>query len=263
MFLFSDVGSLPAISTLKITKRHLMVAFFVRIKRMLLDFIFPRRCLGCSRRGRYFCASCAGQMKPFKAQICPGCKKGAIFGKTHLKCRRKTSLAGLISFYPYQGIIKTAITKLKYQYVTDLAQELVTLIHQCIKAEDSAYGFLRKLDKSILVPVPLHWRREKTRGFNQAALLGELLAQEMSWQYHGALKRKRYTKPQLKLKKDEREENVKDVFSLNLPTGQRINGSTSYLIFDDVWTTGSTLNECGQTLKRAGAKEVWGLTLAR
>lgn len=225
---------------------------------MLLDFFFPRRCLGCGQWGRYFCQNCFKILKQIKNQVCPVCEKPSISGKTHARCLTKYSLDGLISIFPYEGVIKEAIAQLKYKFVTDLAEELVDLSARHL----SSYLIHHTL--YIFVPVPLHPRRQRWRGFNQAELLGKMLAEKFDWQVRtDILIRHRYTKPQTKLKGKKRKQNIKGAFKINPKTTYNLKPTTYYLIFDDVWTTGSTLKECGQVLKKAKARQVWGLTLAR
>lgn len=225
---------------------------------MLLDFLFPRRCLGCGQWGKYFCQNCLKEIKPLEKQVCPVCEKPAVSGKTHSKCQTKYSLDGLTSIFLYEGVIKEAITKLKYKFVTDLAEELIALGVKHLPSpiiHHTSY---------ILVPVPLHPRRRRWRGFNQAELLGKMLAEKFNWQVQtDILLRHRHTKPQIKLKPKERKQNIRGAFRINPKTIYNLKPNAYYLLFDDVWTTGSTLRECGQVLKRAKLKQVWGLTLAR
>ncbi|KPJ70345.1 hypothetical protein AMJ51_02210 [Microgenomates bacterium DG_75] len=244
----------PAISTRENTPLRCV---FVRIELMLLDFLFPRRCLGCGQWGQYFCEKCINTLKQIEKQICPVCKKPAIGGKTHPRCQTKYSLDGLTSIFIYEGIIKEAIGKLKYKFITDLAEELIDLALPNIKSSTIYHK------SAILIPVPLHPRRQRWRGFNQAELLGKMLADKFGWQVQtDILRRHKHTKPQIKLKGRERRKNIRGAFEINPnPKFKIIN--LKFIIFDDVWTTGSTLRECGQVLKRAGAKGVWGLTLAR
>jgi len=219
---------------------------------MLLDFLFPRRCLGCGQWGKYFCQECLKKIKLIERQICPVCKKLAIGGKTHPRCQTKYSLNGLVSIFTYQGIIKKAIGKLKYKFITDLAEELIGLTSKHMSYPKS----------SILIPVPLHPRRQRWRGFNQAELLGRMLAEKYGWRVQtNLLVRYKHTKPQVDLKGKERKRNIRGAFKITPKA--KIKNLKKVWLFDDVWTTGSTLRECGQVLKRAGAKEVWGLTLAR
>jgi len=186
-----------------------------------------------------------------------------MFGKTHLQCQKQSSLDGLISFTPYRGMVKEAIKKLKYRFVTDLAEELITVILDRISAEKQGL-YLKKLKQATLIPVPLHPRKKRQRGFNQAELLGKIIAEKMDWGFNDwFLVRQRHTKSQSKLKGQQRRENVKGVFKVNQEGSQTFSGISYVILFDDVWTTGSTLRECGQVLKEVKVKKVWGLTLAR
>jgi ComF family protein len=228
---------------------------------MLLDFFFPKKCLGCGRWGSYFCQTCLKTVNPFEEFICPGCRRPSILGKTHLACQKKCPLIGLTCLFPYQGPVKKAIKKLKYGLVTDLAEELITklLNRNLVKNQ----GLILPKGKRItLIPVPLHPRKQRQRGFNQAALLGKLVTEKIGWDFNSELLiRRRYTKPQVKLKGQKRRQNIKGAFEVNQEV--KLKKSVFLIIFDDVWTTGSTLKECASALKKAGFRQLWGLTLAR
>lgn len=230
---------------------------------LLGDLFFPRCCLGCGFRDRYFCDGCAQNLELIIDTICPVCRRPAIAGQTHSGCR-KISLNGLVSVFAYRGLVKKAIIKLKYRYVTDLAEELVGLAVTSLASPKNTLFPILDSTAFTLVPVPLHPRRERQRGFNQAELLGRLMAGKFGWQFQpDLLKRVKPTKPQVKLKGEERLANVKGVFETRLKTSDFVFSTSDFLVFDDVWTTGSTLRECGRVLKEAGAGRVWGLTLAR
>jgi ComF family protein len=236
---------------------------FVKIYSMLLDLLFPRYCLSCGKKGKYFCDSCLRKISLAYPQICPVCKKPAILGRTHSRCQSKLALDGLTSVFSYEGIIRKAIGKLKYKFITDLADELVEL--SIPRIHNSAF----RIHNSIcLVPVPLHPRRKQWRGFNQAELLGEKLCGTLRWDFRpDVLIRRRFTQPQTRLDKKQRHQNVAGAFKLNscLPAGKAKFSilNSGFVVFDDVWTTGSTIKECGLVLKRGGARFVWGLSLAR
>jgi len=219
---------------------------------MLLDFFFPRRCLGCGQWGHYFCQECVKKIKLIERTICPVCGQAAIGGKTHPHCQTKYSLDGLTSIFVYDGLIKGAIGQLKYKFITDLAEELISLV-----PKSKFYS-----EANTLIPLPLHSRRQRWRGFNQAELLGRIMAKKFDWAVRQeVLERYRYTQPQVKLKGQERKKNIRGAFRIKSKV--KMEKQFKVILFDDVWTTGSTLREAGQVLKRAGAKEVWGLTLAR
>lgn len=229
---------------------------------MLLDFLFPRRCLGCGKWGEYFCSQCLNLILLGPQRICPLCNKPAIGGLTHPSCSRPWGLNGLTSIFSYRGLMRKAIKKLKYHFVSDLAQDLVELFLSFC-GEDKFFSRFCQKENVYFLPVPLHPRRKRWRGFNQAELLGEMIASNLGLTFlPDVLVRVKNTKPQTELEKEERKKNIRDAFRINL-NSQLITPNSKLILFDDVWTTGSTLRECGQVLKRAGAKEVWGLTLAR
>ena len=113
----------------------------------------------------------------------------------------------------------------------------------------------------FLVPVPLHLKRLRQRGFNQAVLLALALFPDLKNKVNPfLLERCRWTEPQTGLNGKQRRKNLRNAFELRHPA--RVEGRT-ILLLDDIFTTGSTVNECARTLRRAGAKEVRVLTLAR
>ncbi len=226
----------------------------------LLDFFFPRRCLGCGRLGSYFCKDCQLIHLPPDWPICPHCGERSVLGITHLSCRRHDQLDGLSVLFRYHGLMKKTIKELKYRLVTDLAAEFTG---QCFARWQAGEGDLFPvLDRSwTLVPVPLHPRRERERGFNQAALIGERLAFLEGWEYDTSLVRLRRTIPQSSLEgKKEKLVNISGAFAL--VEDIKIKGK-KIILFDDIWTSGSTLQEGCRVLKKAGAAKVWGLALAR
>lgn len=226
----------------------------------LLDLIFPKRCLGCWRFGKYFCDRCASTIRAIQQSdtICPICERPAIGGITHPRCQTKYSLDGLTSIFRYDGIIKNAVKLLKYRRVTDLAKEFITLVPQPFFLE------VTKLltNKASLIPIPLHPSRYRDRGFNQAEVLGKLLANRLNVPIQtDILRRVKKTTPQVEMKdRKKRLENMKNVFFYNHPT---IKPSSHVILFDDVFTTGATMRAAGETLKRAGANVVWAVTMAR
>src|SRR3990170_8539992 len=224
----------------------------------IFDLIFPKSCLNCGREGRYICQLCVSKVV-FHKQLCPYCGKASLDGVTHVICHKKNRLNGAFSVWSYQGVIRTAIIKLKYKFAWEVANELADYMVLYLKKQPV---FPRT---SILAPIPLYFLKENFRGFNQSEVVGELLARKMGWDFNSdILIRKRFRRPQTELKGKERRKNIKGVFSLNPNyrlTDPPIN--RSLILFDDVYTTGSTLKEAVKVLKRSGAKEVWGLTIAR
>jgi ComF family protein len=230
----------------------------------LIDLIFPPLCAFCGTpltedgQGE-ICPCCLGNIRFISPPICPTC--GLPFpmevGEDHLcgQCLRTNWHFGIArAFGLYEGTIREAIHLLKYGGKAFLARHLAGLL-------DKGYPFIDYASYDLLVPVPLHRKRLRERGFNQALLLGNAIGRGVGVSCTGfALKKIRWSAPQIHLSPKEREENVKGSFGVANPAevrGKRV------LLIDDVMTTGSTVNECARELLKAGAGEVDVFTLAR
>ncbi len=219
----------------------------------ILDLIFPKTCLGCGKSETYICRNCLKKVQ-ILVSSCPYCERPSLYGFTHKGCRRPQGLDGLVSVWKYQGIIKKAVLSLKYKYSTEVGKELTEIYIEELSKRPKI------IKEETLVPVPIHRHRENVRGFNQAELVGKVVAKKMGWNYiPDLLIKKSPTKSQVELSIRERRRNLKGVFVFNL----KHQVPASIILFDDVFTTGSTLKESAKVLKSAGVKKVWGLTLAR
>ena len=196
----------------------------------LLDLLFPKTCLECGTYGKYLCDSCVEKVLD------------GTFDKNNF------------SIFKYKGVIRKAITTLKYKFATDIADELVEVCLNRLKST--------KFKDVLLIPIPLHRQRENWRGFNQAEVLGEKLAKEMNWKFApNLLIRQKNTIPQVNLKGEARHKNLFGVFAIN--PNLKFNNGYPALLFDDVYTTGSTINEAKKSLEEAGLKKIYSLTIAR
>jgi ComF family protein len=217
-----------------------------------LDLFFPKRCVNCGKIGKYFCNRCRLLIRPIadNERICPMCGRLAFGGVTHLYCRTPYDIDGLTSFFHYDGPVRKAIKAIKYRSVSDLSEEFVSLVpHLSPMFYDQ---------RSIFVPIPLHPSRYRFRGFNQAEVLGRIVAKRLNIPVRtDILCRARATPPQAEIKKKkERLENMKNSFASKSVSGDII-------LFDDVCTTGATLRNAASVLKRAGANHIWAMTIAR
>lgn len=228
----------------------------------LWDLLFPRACFLCEREGSLLCTSCESAL-PFSSWwYCPVCRKRSPDFKACEDCAKRTRLSALGSALPYEDLrVRKLLHSFKYDAVEALGEPLGNILVKYL----SASGIFASLAKSelILVAVPLHSRKTRWRGFNQA----KLLAQEISkWfdipLFGGVLVRKEARKAQVEIREaKERKENVKGVFMLGAGASN-IKGYDVILV-DDVVTSGATLEECARMLRQAGARRVFGLALAR
>ena len=223
----------------------------------ILDLIFPKSCLSCGKSGGYICLSCINKVKTPRP-ICPICLKPSLRGMTHPVCRGPLNLDGLVSLWNYDGVVRKAILTLKYKFALEISKELSNYaIHRIGETK------LKFSKDDILVPIPLYWYKKNFRGFNQGEEIGGQIAQLLGLRFvPDLLIKKTSTIPQTGLRRSDRLRNVENVFILN-PSHSSFMSRNCFILFDDVWTTGTTLKEATKIFKKAGALEVRGLTLAR
>lgn len=228
-----------------------------------LDILFPLFCLGCGTHGEYLCKQCIESLPRRLKQRCPTCfKKITPHGEVCFDCSYQNALDGLFAGSLYQSpLVSASVHTFKYNFIPSLAQPLGKWLAERVREMDLPLP-------DYCMPVPLHSRRLRFRGFNQSALLAETFIDTLTPGFDmmllkNGLLRTRYTKPQMKTHtKEERRGNLKKAFTLTAESIPLIEGKSIWLI-DDVSTTGTTLEECASVLKRAGAKSVFGIVLAR
>lgn len=229
----------------------------------LLDLAFPRTCCACgaaiANGGETgLCWDCRSDTTPLTPPCCDRCGV-AVAGRVDHRfecgdCREHPpAYTRARSLFRYEGGVRDAIHALKYHRDFSVVPDLARLLAAGIRVHaDPVEGI-------ALVPVPLHPLKSRARGFNQS---GELLCAARrhlpGTKLWSGVKRAKNTETQTRLSKPARRENVRGAFRVTRhPVPERI------LLFDDVMTTGSTADACAKALKKAGAKEITVLTLAR
>lgn len=236
---------------------HKTKSFYNPNLSFFLEIFFPKRCVDCGKPAEYFiCLDCTKKIEKIKTSTCPGCGKISSYSKFCLNCKAKEDLylSGIIKSAVYEsGPIKEIIHHLKYSGIISLAEVLGELVVERL---------LRELPKRdiIVVPVPLHRKREYSRGFNQAELISRYVCKRLNFLGGMALVRTKNTPSQVKLSGDLRRNNLKGVFRC---VDMELICEKTVLLVDDVATTGSTLNECAKILKENGAKQVFGVVVAK
>ncbi len=219
------------------------------------DILFPPRCAGCGRVGTILCDTCQAQFEPIVAPYCARCGQPIEEGTLCTMCQsgRFRYLDVARSAAVFQSPLKEVIHDFKYRGNTRLAVPLAAYMSRRLRVE--------ALHVDAFIPVPLHERRFRERGYNQAALLARHLGHVATipvWE--DVLVRVRHTPPQVTLGFRDRVKNMEGAFAVVDPA--HVHGRT-FLLIDDVMTSGSTLEACAHALKDAGAKRVLGYTLAR
>jgi competence protein ComFC len=228
----------------------------------LLDALFPRVCLGCGKYGSWCCVACFSSLKFPRQLYCPSCNEASALGEFCKKCAGDKNLSGVWVTQAYGNpLIRQLIHSLKYDYVKELAVTLGKILSANMTAFDLPPAWHQvPRENWYLVPIPLALNRLKSRNYNQAELLAQEVQKSRGLKIDLVLERLRSTKPQSKLQMEERLKNVNGVFDLK--RGAEITGK-AFILVDDVYTSGATMEECARVLKLAGAVEVWGLVVAK
>ena len=245
---------------------------YFKLKNFLLDLFFPKFCLGCQKEGAFLCQDCKETLEINEFDYCL-CEKypqtispHSLNGKC-TKCQNK-KINGLFFALSYdeKSLTKKLIYQFKYPpYLKNIAKDLAEIIseHFILSGRSSEF-----FGNSILIPVPIHNKKLKLRGYNQSEELAKELSKILKIPVlTDILIKIKNTPSQMTLKKEEREKNLLNAFQINneKPASALWTSARQRKIFlvDDVYTTGSTMQECAKTLKSAGFKNIWGITICR
>ncbi len=224
-----------------------------RLTRAALDLLFPKWCLGCGREGYYLCPDCREQLAVVTPPVCGICGRPLPGTGPCPNCAGLTlATDGIRAPFLFGGLIRRAIHEFKYRNLRGLAPVLAAFLYDYLARSD-VHG-------DVLVPVPLHPRRLRERGYNQAELLSRELGRLTGLPVaREVLQRTRYTASLARTAAvEDRRERVRDAFTAR---GGQAAGK-SVILVDDVSTSGATMSAAAATLKAAGATTVTGLAVA-
>lgn len=202
------------------------------------------------------CSICG---RPTKDGLCNKCKllldRQAILGIDDYYLNNEKEFDEHMYLYAYDSIIRKLILKYKFQEKSYLYKIFV----KNLKNNKKTYLFLKKYD--IIIPVPISKKRLKERGYNQSSLLSKEISKDFNIEYNDkCLLKHKHTESQSSLNKELRTKNVEDVYSVK---NQEKIINKKILLVDDIYTTGSTVNECSKVLRQAGAENIGILTIAK
>lgn len=222
-----------------------------------LNILFPETCPVCQNpatdhKTAPICSDCWQSVSPYECPMCQRCGKPLV-SDVSMTCRECLEDAPAFSyarsFGLYEGVLKKAISLLKFYGIKRLSKPLSDIIlHIEIPRVDA------------VIPVPLHEKRLRQREFNQSALLAKNIAKNLGIEVLvNCLVKVRDTMPQVGLRSQDRRKNIKHAFDIKQE--ELVKGKNVILI-DDVVTTGATVRECSRVLKKAGAENIYVITLA-
>lgn len=219
----------------------------------LLDWIYPPVCGGCQKPGSRWCMPCRSSLERIGPDTCPICGQPQRNREICSTClKNPPPYKALSSYATYQGPLREAIHSLKYQKDIGIGEALAGHLVEAFNERNW------KID--VVTSVPLSRNRILQRGYNQASVLARPLSLFIKKPYcPQALRRIRETPPQVGLTGMERRQNLYGAFQAN----PRWTLGRTFLVIDDVTTTGATIQACSEALLQSGAAAVYGLTLAR
>lgn len=236
---------------------------FIELAEGLKDALAPARCIQCLIEGTWYCKECRATV-PLHILTCIICKEERIRGATCPACREETSLTGIVSAGTYSNQpLQRGIEWLKFKGIRPLAEILGALLIPRI-ANIAPLEYLA--EHAVLVPLPLHAWRRRTRGFNQSEDIADTIGRICDIQVVHILKRTAATSSQANLPHTLRAKNMKDAFSLAIPEEEYVHlvqKKQIIIIVDDVATTGSTLSSAASALPEVSGVQIWGAVVAR
>ena len=235
-----------------------------RLMGMMVDVVLPPRCLGCGiivRRHGGYCPKCWGSLHWIHDPRCLLCGVPYPCDYGVSGCYRQmpqTCLGPLMagrSVFVYNKVSSQMILKLKYSDKTFMVETFGDHLMEALKTFNRTF--------TLLIPVPLHWRRQWIRKYNQSSLLANALSRRCGVPVaHTVLRRVLPTQPLKGGSFHKRVTALKGAFALS-PKAKPILAGQHVVLIDDVWTTGATLQSCAHVLLQGGAKSVSALTMAR
>jgi len=218
--------------------------FLLQLKSSLFDLFFPPVCIHCGKRiskqDDYLCHDCLNNIE----YLVPVISK--VEG---------LSYDYLISIAKYRDVVVSIIHNLKFYNLSSISDYIAQLIYKQVKKIKLV------LDVNTITAVPLHSVRKKERGYNQASLIAKKLANLLKCEYReDVIERVSNTVSQATLDHDKRERNIKQAFKLKKNIDLK---HKSIILLDDVFTTGSTTEECCKVLKKAEPKKIIVLTMGK
>lgn len=224
-----------------------------RLIQAVLDLLFPPRCAACGCPGSVLCPTCRTSFVPLSSAVCSVCSAPLDGPGVCQRCAENRPLfARVVSGYVYEGTLREAIHAFKYRRRAALAPLLAEALAAVVEAPQPG---------AVLCAVPMHPDRLAQRGYNHAGLLADELGARWGLPLLpvDALRRVRPVAAQAGLGYTERLANVEDAFAARADDVR----ARIVWVVDDVCTTGATLNACSEALLAAGARAVYGVTLAR
>ncbi len=201
----------------------------------MLNLLFPKECLVCSKVGDWLCPRCKKKLVQTLPQ-CYICKTISNQYNTHNSCLKDSSFKKITTLWKYNECSKKLIHNYKYKHRFKIGDYIFSLFEDKLKDID--------FKDSVLIPLPSHKMKEWERGFNPIENISNLISEKLNIPINTELVKKiQSNESQARLSYEQREENVKNIFFVNKKEVKNISKYKQLVVVDDIITTGATLNE--------------------
>lgn len=214
----------------------------------ILDLIYPAKCISCGLVGDYICPSCFQKyVHVNETTKCIVCDLPTESAQTHRDCFESSFVDSYIAFCKYESVVKELMYQGKYRFSRDIYKFLGKLLINHLFANSLDKNISKK---TIVTSVPLHPKKLRDRGFNQAEIVAKVVASRLNCPYVNLLERSVHTSSQVTKGKDDRELNLLGAFKLTESGAEALTEFDQVILVDDILTTGATINLCAGQIKK-------------
>ncbi len=226
---------------------------------MLIELLFPTKCINCKRFGELVCANCFAMISYNSSFVCAGCLTSSLNGITHVSCTREDLIDGVIPVVANKGVARKLLSQLKGPpFIKAISNEIASVMVEGLIQNESFYAVLSDT-KPCVVPIPLSEAGMRYIGYNPAETIGSYVAQYFKLELSKSLKRSIKDIGTPHSHKNKHSSSMKDTFKFNknslIPE--------CVILVDDAAKDFALLNEAAKILKRNGVKKVIGITFVK
>lgn len=229
-----------------------------KVAEKIIDFLIPKTCINCHLyTNNFLCEVCSKKLRQYSPESFIERKKSNNWEMNSLE-KEVSSFEKVYYFYYYDQIIHDLVQAIKYDFQKEKIKTLVSLFYSSIEFQKINFD-----EFDLLTFVPLSKQRQNWRGFNHGKLITKEIAEKFNKPFLQILDKTRNTKSQIDLDREERLQNLQNLFNVKEELPIKIENQ-KILILDDICSTGSTLIQCATTIKRKFPNvKIYGMALAR
>ncbi|HOV29641.1 MAG TPA: phosphoribosyltransferase family protein [Candidatus Dojkabacteria bacterium] len=211
----------------------------------ILDVFYPRSCCICGKKGYYLCDRCKKLLKRNLPE-CYACRRISNSYKTHIMCRNNAVFDSVFTGWEYNNMSSIFLKKYKFSGVYDINMLFDVLVPILIKD----FCYVKDLQRTVVIPMPISQRRLRERGFNQTEYIAEILADEFHFDFANDIVQNNDLSNEHQSLKDKEDRCIVSMDKFSIEDKEKLNSYKNVIVVDDVITTGSTLNSIGRCIRQ-------------